>query len=643
MRRHRFIFAVLFSISFSLHNSAQINWQPHPLPLKENIQDRIEFGYLAVPENHDIQNSREIFIAFTVVKSSSPDPLPDPVIILPGGPGYGASGFVDRILEQTPVKNLLEKRDLILVDPRGCGYSHPKICENLSDEDYIRRLTFARGEERNRLITKAMQECAGLIAESNADLHAYNSIQVAHDVEELRKNLGYEQWNLRGHSYGSWYGFVLMQQYPESVKSAVLSGPVPPELFYDHHEQAIIRSLEELFAACKTDPDCNRNYPDIQTDLLKLLERLEKEPIPVPFMESESYTAVITPALIVNGLYALLYLKNGIEIIPAFIHAMVEGNDWIASNMAAYLVNEGMLSEDISQDMLTIIHSNDFEPDPENNTPAVDSPFLLAMKPDWLPRIAAERDYAWELIRQTYSRDSKLWKTLDIPVLLISGQMDPITPPHGGEAMMNWFSNSTHHVIPGSGHYPHADASLDYGRFYDNPDINIDIASISEVKPLDFVTEISLNRGISSSLATIAEKNYTRFIIPALAVLFSIFGFLFFPLRYLIRKIRKKTTKNMRREVVLIWLVTFTSLAISGTLSFAVLDAFSANPFMVSLGLSEKWDFIRIIAIGLIFVLILNVFTFRKLWKYPGLKIPSSISLAGGIIFCLFIWVSGMV
>ncbi|MDZ7719272.1 MAG: alpha/beta hydrolase [Balneolaceae bacterium] len=42
----------------------------------------------------------------------------------------------------------------------------------------------------------------------------------------------------------------------------------------------------------------------------------------------------------------------------------------------------------------------------------------------------------------------------DVPTLLISGEMDPITPPSLAEATMRNLTNSRHIIVPGAGHSP---------------------------------------------------------------------------------------------------------------------------------------------------------------------------------------------
>ncbi len=636
---------IILSLIFPNANVvAQIQWQPHPLQLDVDLNQRVKFGYLAVPESRDKLNSREIFMAFTVVRSYSDHPLPDPVICIPGGPGDGTSEYVQLIAQREVFQKILQNRDLVLVDPRGCGYSYPAICENLNSTEFRLKSAFSRGAELDFLLENAVKECTEIIAASGADVSAYNSVEVAHDLEALRKELEYEKWNIRGHSYGSRYGMTLLQQYPHSVRSAVLSGMVPLKRYYNSTPVNLSRSLRLLFENCEADPECSQAFPELRTDLSQLLKRLDNDPIPIPVYVSKNNSEekyFITSEKLFDGLFSLLYFKNGIEIAPLMIHHLARGNDWIAQSMAMPLVNQLSVSR---MDANLIIECNDDKPDPE---------FLSSLVADELTTLVGEyvksseskglKKY-WPVIRGTEQLPLEIWNQSDVPVILISGEFDPITPPEYGNAVSVYFTNSVHHVISGSGHAPHSDARIDYSPFYNNPDPNFDITSHMEVKPLQFVTKVTLNRGLSESAALLGAGSYQRFIFPAVAIVLCLFGWLFFPFRAIFRKIHKKGSEGLFMEIFTIWMVTFLTLVIVALFYLAIMDTVATNPYILAVGLPAKWSFIRILAIVLLFTLITGILIVRKIWSSAlMIKIPSIISILGGLVFTLYIWINGLV
>jgi len=623
---------------------AQIQWEPHPVLLNEELAERVRFGFLAVPEHRANPDSREIFMAFTVLESLAENPLPDPVIILPGGPGIGVSQFVSVIAGNPVVQNILQKRDMILIDIRGSGYSHPRLCDNKNTEEYRLRSAFSHGAELDLLNDQIMAECAEKIHLAGAEVTAYNSVEAAHDLEELRLALGYEQWNIRGGSYGTRHGMTLIQQYPQTVRSAVFSGMSSLGNYHDRTPVYLARSLRILFEYCKKDVECNEAYPELEADLVRLLQRLEKDPIPLPSFARKKIgdgSYHITPEILLGGLFNLLYPKIGIEITPLLIHQLAEGNDWIAQNMALAIANEFSSS---TRDLFFIMSNNDNEPDPTYMAPGTRDE-LAELFSQHMPGLTEEGLHEhWLRLRGSNQAAPEVWEPSDIPVLLISGELDPITPPAHGEVFAAFFPNHAHHVIPGSGHYPHADARIDFSSFFDDPDPGFDIHSHMEIQPLQFVTAISLNRGISKTFALLGAGMYQSFILPGMAMLFCLFGLLYFPLRNLIRRIRKKPGEALFGATFAVWMVCLLSVAVPVLLYLAVMDALATNPYILGAGLPLQWGFISWIIIALMIFLIAGLVSARRLWSGSlWVRIPSMISLAGGLLFVIFIVGNGLV
>lgn len=639
-----FFLAILVLAAIPFHSKSQIEWKPHPIELDDEIKDRVRFGYLPVPENPNNPDSREIYMAFTVIESTAENPLPDPVIFLPGGPGIGLNQFVNQIFGSALLQKVYENRDLILIDIRGSGFSYPRICENLSTEDFRLQNTFKRGPELEILHRKAIEECAEKILESGADITAYNSVEAAHDIEALRLALGYEQWNIRGHSYGSRQGMTLMQQYPNTVRSAVLSGMSDLSRYHDRTSVNLARSLRILFEYCDNDQDCHETFNELESNLVRLLTRLENDPITLPAYVQPKIgegSFFITAEMILGGLFTLLYDKKGIEIVPLLIHQLAEGNNWIARNMALSIANTFSSG---NFDIFFIIFNNDGQPDPLSIFPGqrdeLEDLFFKYLDGGSEPKL----NLFWPQLRGAKQASPEVWDTLDIPVLLISGELDPITPPSHGDEFSKYFTNYAHYVIPGSGHYPHSDAQIDFVPFLNDPyPLSFDIHSHMELKPLQFVTDVSLNRGISTALALVGAGLYQRLILPGIAILLCLFGLIYFPVRFLVRKIRSKSSEDLFKQKLTAWLVSFFTLLVVVLYALAIMDAVATNPFMLAIGLPSKWLFIRFVIVVLAITLVVGLVNLKSIWQSKaGVKIPSVLSFLGGVGFTLFVFLSGM-
>ena len=277
----RIICSIILILIFPLNLFAQIKWEEHPVPVENSFNHQVDFGFLEVPENRNDPDSRNIHVAFTRIKSDSKESQKDAILFLPGGPGGNHCRFVNGFLRTENLQKVLEKRDVILLDPRGCGYSYPKLCENLNVQKNYYDLSLLSGKAHENAMTNIWGECSSLLQENKVDVHSYSSVEVANDVEDLRKSLGYDQWNIRGHSYGSYYGFILMQEHPKTVRSSFLSGIVSLNRAYDWYESQSLRTIYMVIAACNEDPLCQERFPDLEDQIFQLLNRLEASPIEV--------------------------------------------------------------------------------------------------------------------------------------------------------------------------------------------------------------------------------------------------------------------------------------------------------------------------------------------------------------------------
>lgn len=631
-------------VCLPLISNAQIQWEPHPIELNKEIKDRVRFGFLPVPENRNNPDSREIYMAFTVIESVAENPLPDPVISFPGGIGVGQNQFVNAIAGGPFAREILQKRDLILIDVRGSGYSHPRLCDNLNSDELRTETTFVRAEERQRIMQQAFDECADRLTTAGAEVTSYNSVEISHDVEDLRQALGYEQWNLRGHSYGTRHGMAQIQEYPHTVRSAALSGMSRLQVYSDYRPVYIARSLQILFDHCRSDRKCNEAYPYLEGDFISLLQRVEKKPIPMPIFIQNligQESSDITPQTILSGLFIILYVKSGIEITPAIIHQLAEGKDWIAQNMSLALANQwSMLELDIN----FILGNNDRNPDFSIPYQGVKDE-LAELLIHYMPVSVEEGiNTFWPQIRGSEQATTEIWELSDVPVLLISGELDPVTPPTHGNTFTEYFIHSAHHTIPGSGHYPHADAQINFAAFFDNPDpASFDIHAHMMVQPLRLVTDVTPNRGISTLLALAGAGMYQRFILPGIAILFCLIGFAYFPVRGLVRRIRKKPGDGMKKPVIAVWIISFLTLIVVAFYAMAITDALSVNPYILAIGLPSKWAFIRIVIVVLAISAVYGLMNFKPIWQSSaGVRIPALLSITGGFVFCMFVFTTGM-
>ncbi|HEY2967389.1 MAG TPA: alpha/beta fold hydrolase, partial [Casimicrobiaceae bacterium] len=174
-------------------------------------------GSLEVPENPERPRDRHIAIAIAVIPAAVGPGLPDPIVVLMGGPGEDAISAAAIFAEQ--FAPLLRDRDLLLVDQRGTGRSNALNCDLFADEDPSAAL-------RDLFPPRAVDRCARQL-QTRADLAQYTFAQFANDLEHVRRALGYGPLNVSAGSYGTRAAQVYLRAYPESVRTAHLASVVP--------------------------------------------------------------------------------------------------------------------------------------------------------------------------------------------------------------------------------------------------------------------------------------------------------------------------------------------------------------------------------------------------------------------------------
>src|SRR5215204_1912346 len=185
-----------------------------------------ELGHLIVRENRRSAKSNLIELAFVRLKSASEKPG-FPVVYLDGGPGSSAIGLARVPDYFQAFQKLREVGDVILLDQRGVGRSKPNLMQ-LSTES-LPRDVFADREVTLRAFKERARSAADYFRLQGVDILAYNTIESAADVEDLRKALGAEKINLVGFSYGTHLGLATIRYHGKNLNRVVLIGTEGPD------------------------------------------------------------------------------------------------------------------------------------------------------------------------------------------------------------------------------------------------------------------------------------------------------------------------------------------------------------------------------------------------------------------------------
>ena len=192
-------------------------------PLQWRTCGRFRCAELEVPVDHDAPQGPTITLSMVKRPASKPDERAGAILVNPGGPGGSA---ID-LAKQLPLPSRLTERfDVIGVDPRGVGQSSPLDCRSHLQAMYDADPTMEDDADRAAYLDISQQfvdECA----ETYADLLPHlGTVDVAKDIDLVRRALGDDQITWLGYSYGTSIGQQYARLFPTRVRAMVIDGVV---------------------------------------------------------------------------------------------------------------------------------------------------------------------------------------------------------------------------------------------------------------------------------------------------------------------------------------------------------------------------------------------------------------------------------
>jgi pimeloyl-ACP methyl ester carboxylesterase len=442
------------------------------------VDEELFCGKLMVFENRESRTGRTIDLNVVVLPALDQKTKTEPLFDLAGGPGASSTERAE--FYAGPGKDYRRRHDVVCVDQRGTGQSNrlsiPRertaqyYLSEMFPIDYVRQLRHA--------------------LEQRADLTKYTTSIAMDDFDDVRAWLGYDRINLWGGSYGTQAALVYMRQHPEHVRSAILLAVAPTDLKMPlHHSESAARAMDLLLGECERDAACHAAFPQIRDDWKNALAQLEQQPARVEY--SSDSKAAPTTVEIQRGVFAekirtWMYGRDNAARIPMIVHHAAGGD------FAPFLQQAiGPSIPDFVADGMYL-----------SVTCAEDVPFI---NQDEAAKLNAGNPFGnYRVFQQT--RACGMWPrgkiptdflepvSSNVPVLIFSGNMDPVTPPKYGEEVAKHLRNSRHIIIAEAGHG--VDGLKDPGcvdriaiEFLDKGDAkNLDVSCVERMAPPPFVT-----------------------------------------------------------------------------------------------------------------------------------------------------------
>ncbi|MEM1151451.1 MAG: alpha/beta hydrolase [Pseudomonadota bacterium] len=542
-----------------------------PFPLAGAYSsEEFQCGYVLVPEDRTHRASRLIQIMVLKIASTSADPPGGALLRLTGGPG-GPSLSSGRINAYRGGANASVRAaaDLIFFDQRGTGYSEGRFCRGALQAYQFGDPTLTTG------LDKYLENRRQCLAEARARgvyVDGYTNWQNALDVRDIRRALGYDEWTLFGVSYGTELGQAVMTFDAEGTRAAILDSVVPTGLVTNSTDVLLGNGFRSALTAvdemCRANAACQRTYGDQMSDrILAAIRSYDDEPITLTGLDTNraiNGRLFLDASLAGSAVFQALYNRSVFADLPAFLRVL-ESRDEEA--LRAYVNEIGYpIDHAYGYGMaLTINCRAGFREDPAAPPPPGPDGSDLA------DIIGGSNSFqTCGDVYPTSPDPSVARLQSDIPTLIVTGAVDPITPPYYADILMEGLSNAQRVDFPNTGHGGLVSNWSACGRslllaFLTDPLAPVDTSCAELTAGPDFLVSLRETRAPYRFALDLQSGTYPAFTVAMAGGLVAILAsFLITPLA---RRIDGRSSANYGRARLLAWFGGALSL---GGLAWAV-------------------------------------------------------------------------
>ena len=412
-------------------------------------------GRLVAPENWVAPDDRDVIVPF-VVFSGGADAAPDPVIFINGGPGEPSgigAGEIDRWWGLIGSAGWARGRDVVVFDERGVGLSQPGLaCPEMieiGDQLFSQPMT---PQATNAAWAAAAGRCHARLTGTGIGLDRYNTDAIVHDLAALIDGLGYRSWNLLAVSYGTRVALTFLRDHHEGTRSVVLDSVYPPSVkAYEDAAANAAHAMAGLVDSCAANPACKAANPHLAASLQAMIHRAATQALVVPLHRAgqPDKRVSLDDAKLVEVLFYGFYRSEDLRTLPNAITALEQGNvEPLAPFVEAALENYQSTSTSHGLYLSVTCHDeypfDDLQVIERSAAASGDlrqfalSDLGLAACPAWPAGIASKGD--------------RLPVESDVPIVMLSGDLDPVTPVSWAKTALATLPRASLFHFPGVGH-----------------------------------------------------------------------------------------------------------------------------------------------------------------------------------------------
>jgi pimeloyl-ACP methyl ester carboxylesterase len=386
---------------------------------------------LPLPLDYSKPSGDKLSLHVTIAPAFREAARADPLFVLAGGPGQAGTDVL--VLLNHTFRRARATRDIVLIDQRGTGLSDKLDCPRSDQDDAL---------------TPAEQDAAAraCIATVKRPFSAYTTANAAHDIEQVRLALGYKKINVWGASYGTRLAQQYARSYPANLRSLVLDGVVAPDQIIPAGGRDGQAALELVFADCNRDPACKAAYPKLREQYAAVAARVASGAVKLELPDPRTARPIkidMNSEHFLGTVHSILYSAADTRRLPFLIHSAYLGRwqPFVARrNAAGDFSSDGPVAQLLH---LSVVCAEDLP----RLTPALASADATALTSAGLSRMIS-------LCGMMNVAPAKLAAptAIKVPVLMLSGANDPVTPPRRAIAAGELMAQAQHLTVDHVGH-----------------------------------------------------------------------------------------------------------------------------------------------------------------------------------------------
>jgi pimeloyl-ACP methyl ester carboxylesterase len=510
-------------------------------------------------------------------------------LLVPGGPGGPTLDFILRFLvEDGRFPPFMEHLDAIAFDQRGIGYSEASLCREVPAQWMRGVAIIPDGEAR---FVEDMHRCLNEARDQGIAVDAYSTWHSAHDVRDIRRALGYTQWNLWGGSYGGRLAQAVMHVDSEGVRAAILDSPIPavfPTEGSVGTPVALRSSLNAIQGACAKHARCSKDVGNLAGRLEALLVAYDAKPLVLEDLDkdlTENGRVVLDGQLLAAFFFQTLRATPLYGGLPLFLKAL-EDRDVEAMTAHVMLGIDAFrpgYSYGMGMNFVTNCRSsfNRTSPAASRSEPLsrwVIEPMLGDRGPERCTAYRADPDASVVELKS------------DIPTLVLAGAID--AGPSVAEARsilpgltkgifleFPWFG---HGVVPALSVLVPGCGDAVVVSFIENPKGPVDTSCARTIGPPDFLTRVRETKRPLRFVSSIRDG--ARPIWPVVVAIGLLCAVVAFPVAALGRRLDGRGDRSLKRIRLLSWLGATLSITGAAVAGWAMFITITRYPLAFPLG-----------------------------------------------------------